>query len=61
MSADSKMILMSRPGPGGIERVKVEAPCETAGIVSRQQREGGWGEGKKGRRRTDVCDLCLAP
>lgn len=36
-------------GPRGIERVKVEAP-ETAGKVSRQQREGGWGRKKEGKK-----------
>lgn len=37
-------------GPRGIERVKVEAPCETAGKVSRQQREGGRGREKEGKK-----------
>lgn len=61
------MILLSRLGPRGIERDRVEAPVtplqERAGSRGKEAGEERKKERERERKeeRTDVCDLCLAP
>lgn len=50
-----------RAGPRGIERVKVEAPVRPLEKWAGSRGKEAGGERKKERKRTDACDLCLAP
>lgn len=48
-------------GLGGIECVKVEAPVRPLEKWAGSRGKQAGREKKKGRKKTDVCDLCLTP